>query len=427
MGSTAVRSSLRSSAALRSRQRAPADSAPQPAQRLPDRDGAGARTPVPKRAWPGQLCAAAARLQARADLGSREFGDGEARREIATIADACCRDTELIGVLTAGAAALRCHAVAVLRAELVRGWSLKPAPATDMVQLLEWLEAAHAAAGAQVAAEDDGNAEHDWTPDLPELAVEVAHDMRSPLSSILFLAELLHRDEEGRLSPVQRRQLGIIYGASLSLVGLTNDMVELTYGSRMNPVPLPFSVNEVLAGTERAVRPLAEQRGLSLDVRVLQAPNRLGCSLLLGRVLLNLTTNALKFTQEGGVVLSAREVGGQCVEFSVRDTGAGIPAAALGRLYAPFRVAPARPGGFEFSGTGLGLAMCRRLVEAMGSKLEVMTGDWGTRFSFRVDLPPASAISSPAAAPRSASSTTVESVPQPAQALPKPSSMTPTG
>jgi signal transduction histidine kinase len=307
----------------------------------------------------------------------------------------------------------------MLRAELVREWSVTPAPATDMVQLLEWLEAAQAAAAAQVAAADDGDAERDWTqPFLPELAVEVAHDMRSPLSSILFLAELLHRDEEGRLSPVQRRQLGIIYGASLSLVGLTNDMVELTYGSRVNPVPLPFSVNEVLAGTERAVRPLAEQRGLRLDVRALQAPNRLGCSVLLGRVLLNLTTNALKFTQEGGVVLSAREVGGQRVEFSVRDTGAGIPAAALGRLYAAFRVAPARPGGFEFSGTGLGLAMCRRLVEAMGSKLEVTTGDWGTRFSFRVDLPPASPISSPAAARSSVSSTPVESAPQHALALP---------
>jgi signal transduction histidine kinase len=110
-------------------------------------------------------------------------------------------------------------------------------------------------------------------------------------------------------------------------------------------------------------------------------------------VLLNLTTNAMKFTHEGSVELSARPVGGNFVEFAVRDTGPGIPAEALETLYHPFKREPTRQTGYAFSGTGLGLAICRRLVAAMDSTLEIETHhDWGTRFSFRLELPPARSL-----------------------------------
>jgi len=106
-------------------------------------------------------------------------------------------------------------------------------------------------------------------------------------------------------------------------------------------------------------------------------------------VLLNLTTNALKFTDEGFIEVAARSSGATEVEFSVRDTGRGINPAALATLYQPFRRAPGRRG-YCFSGTGLGLTICRRLVAAMGSELEFDTGPGlGTRFYFQVELPPA--------------------------------------
>jgi signal transduction histidine kinase len=107
-------------------------------------------------------------------------------------------------------------------------------------------------------------------------------------------------------------------------------------------------------------------------------------------VLLNLTTNALKFTDEGFVEISTRAKGLVGVEFSVRDTGHGITKEALANLYQPFRRSRIRTarGGYLFSGTGLGLAMCRKLVEAMGSELKYESrADWGTRFYFELDLP----------------------------------------
>jgi signal transduction histidine kinase len=107
----------------------------------------------------------------------------------------------------------------------------------------------------------------------------------------------------------------------------------------------------------------------------------------LSRVLLNLTTNALKFTAEGSVDVTAKETGSRAVEFSVRDTGRGIPPQSMATLYEPFRRRQ-KPGEYAFSGSGLGLSICRKLVEAMGSSLEVETAPgYGTRFHFELDLP----------------------------------------
>jgi signal transduction histidine kinase len=105
-------------------------------------------------------------------------------------------------------------------------------------------------------------------------------------------------------------------------------------------------------------------------------------------VLLNLTTNALKFTDEGFVDLSVKAAGMNHAEFSVRDTGGGVNPATMQSLFQPFRRTQGRDG-YCFSGTGLGLAICRRLVSAMGSELQLETRpDWGTRFYFTLELPP---------------------------------------
>src|SRR5256885_3781351 len=120
----------------------------------------------------------------------------------------------------------------------------------------------------------------------------------------------------------------------------------------------------------------------------LTADERLGHPVALSRVLLNLTTNALKFTDRGYVEVVTRETGAARVEFSVRDSGRGIDPALLHTLYRPLRPAGAASGRV-FSQTGLGLATCRRLVEAMASELKVESrAGWGTRFFFELDLPP---------------------------------------
>jgi signal transduction histidine kinase len=284
---------------------------------------------------------------------------------------------------------LRRRVIDVLRRELIAGWSAEPPPPRQMMDALTLLETAHAAC---TPALDEAFAAELSDRGGFGLLVEVAHDMRSPLTSILFLSEILHRGQSGPLNDVQKRQAGIIYSAALGLVGMSSDMVEVARGGKhlSSTRPQPFSVNEVLSSVRDLVNPTAEEKNLDLRVEELTAPHRLGHPIALSRVLLNLAINALKFTVEGGVKVTAHGAGGNVVEFAVRDTGPGISPEAIETLYDPFRRETARQTGYVFSGTGLGLAICRRLVAAMGSELEIESHeDWGTRFSFRIDLPPA--------------------------------------
>ncbi len=277
--------------------------------------------------------------------------------------------------------------VHVLRATLVRGWrdGSLPAPGIrDSVAALAALE------DVLIALEPD------WTRDLGpvpgpgfELFVDIAHDLRSPLNSILFLAETLQRGSSGAVTDLQRRQLGLIYSAALGLNNLASDALELALDRDrlVEKEPAPFSLTEVMEAVRSILHPVAEEKGLELRLHGAAPDHRLGQPVALGRVLLNLTTNALKFTDDGYVELCAQAGADDRVELSVRDTGPGVNPDAIPSLFQPFRRAKAR-GGIFFSGTGLGLAICRKLVRAMGSELQLETrADWGTRFYFELILP----------------------------------------
>jgi signal transduction histidine kinase len=132
---------------------------------------------------------------------------------------------------------------------------------------------------------------------------------------------------------------------------------------------------------------LAEEKNLVLNTTFPQIDGRLGYPSALSRVLLNLTTNALRYTERGSVAVGATEHSPTLIEFWIEDTGRGIPDNVLAMLFDGFR-----PGsvGIRFSSAGLGLAICRNLLEKMGSSLLVDTAvEEGTRFSFRIELPQA--------------------------------------
>jgi signal transduction histidine kinase len=228
-------------------------------------------------------------------------------------------------------------------------------------------------------------------PDALELFVEVAHDLRSPLTSILFLAETLQRGRSGDVTNLQQRQLGLIYSAALGLSGLVSDALELARGSDeldelAESGSSPFSLSDLLRSVAHIALPMAEEKGLRIDIRPAEPDYRLGHPLALSRAVLNLTTNALKFTDSGFVEISTTPRGPTRLEVSVRDTGPGINPEALKHLFEPFRRARGRAG-HCFSGTGLGLAISRKLVAGMGAELKFETGTWGTRFFFELDLP----------------------------------------
>jgi len=284
------------------------------------------------------------------------------------------------------------HLLELLRAEVVRAWRAAETPA-EPAAVLELIESLEQVREAIEPDRSEHFSSHLSGPDGLDLVVGVAHDLRSPLTSVLFLAETLGRGRSGDINELQRRQLRLIYSAALGLSTLTSDVIELARGGDdlVEREPEPFSLAEVLESLHDIVRPIAEEKKLTVRYNVLPSDRRLGRPLALSRVLLNLTTNALKFTDEGFVEIATRAKGLVGVEFSVRDTGHGISKEALTNLYQPFRRSRIRTarGGYLFSGTGLGLAMCRKLIEAMGSELKYESRpDWGTRFYFELDLPP---------------------------------------
>jgi signal transduction histidine kinase len=368
--------------------------------RVSDVQGAGraARpvrdTPEPR---PGATVEAAARaVAARWENQSGDALDAsEAGQTLQWLAEAVLLAIQGESPTRGGPAAspLGRHLLEQLRAEVVRSWRVADQPPLHdhTLDVLEAFERVREAI------------EPDWSqyfssrlsgPDGLDLVVEVAHDLRSPLTSILFLAETLGRGQSGEVNELQRRQLRLIYSAALGLSTLASDVIELARGGDqlVEKEVAPFSVAEILEALHDMVKPIAEEKGLTIRYTVPPSDRRLGRPLALSRVLLNLTTNSLKFTDEGYVEITTQAKGLNNIEFSVRDTGHGISQEALDHLYQPFRRSRSRAGrgGYYFSGTGLGLAMCRKLVEAMGAELKFETKpNWGTRFSFDLNLPPA--------------------------------------
>ena len=258
--------------------------------------------------------------------------------------------------------------------------------AANAVRLLAALES--------LSADLDDDAGHRFASRLGgmgglELIVDVAHDMRSPLGSILFLAEQIRRGHSGAVTPTQERQLGLIYGAALGLSALASDVMDLVRGGEklVEETPRPFLLQSVFQQVHDLVRPMAEERGLDVRFETKITEARLGHGRAVQRVLLNLVTNAVKFTTEGEVTVIVTAVTATRLRFEVRDTGRGIPESVLGTLFDAFR-RRLKPGQYVFSSAGLGLSICQNLVRAMGGELLVESvADVGCTFRFGLDAP----------------------------------------
>jgi signal transduction histidine kinase len=221
------------------------------------------------------------------------------------------------------------------------------------------------------------------------LIVEVAHDMRSPLAAILFLIDMLRTGRGGGVTALQARQLGMVYGATLGLNQLACDLIDFARGHAglIGEHPVPFSVLSVFHSVRDIVQPMAEEVGTTMSFAPPKDHARLGFPVALNRILLNLTSNAVKFAKKGAVTVAARQLSATRVEFSVHDTGRGIPESVMAQLFQPFR-RPRHATSSSFSSSGLGLSICHKLVTALGSEIHVTTSDThGTRFAFELDLP----------------------------------------
>jgi signal transduction histidine kinase/DNA-binding response OmpR family regulator len=232
-----------------------------------------------------------------------------------------------------------------------------------------------------------------------EFLSTMSHEIRTPLNAILAMADTL---SETSLDRDQAEYVRIFKQEGRKLLSLINDLLDTAKveANRLVAERISFALKDLLEEIASIAGAQARSKGLSFVLeQVPDLPPRIvGDPLLIRRVLLNLTGNAVKFTEAGGVSL---KVGWDASStdrrllFSVSDTGVGIPPEALDRLFAPFSQADPSIGR-RFGGTGLGLNLCKRFVELMGGSISVTSrlGE-GSAFSFTIPLATPDAGESP--------------------------------
>jgi PAS domain S-box-containing protein len=214
----------------------------------------------------------------------------------------------------------------------------------------------------------------------------MSHELRTPINAIIGYSDLLDIGVHGGLNDNQRGMVTRIVETSRHLLGLINDVLDLT---KIGAGRLDVHIDEVALGpvVERAVTqimPLAESKGLEVGVLGNGRTRALADETRLSQILINLASNAVKFTEAGGIELEYGQENGR-VRILVRDTGPGIPADELDRVFEEFHQVDAGHSR-SASGTGLGLAISRRLARLMGGDLTVHS-EVGAGSVFALDLP----------------------------------------
>lgn len=217
-----------------------------------------------------------------------------------------------------------------------------------------------------------------------EFMASISHELRTPLHTIIGFAELLGEEAEGSLGEKQRRFLRHIQDDSEHLLGLINDVLDLSRieAGGLNLHPESLSLQKIVSEAVNSIRLYAESRSVAvrergnLDIRVMADPVRLR------QILYNLLSNGAKFTEAGGEVCVDAVVEGSSVKITVEDTGLGIPPEECTRIFDKFYQVGFTPVGVR-EGTGLGLAICKQLVEMQGGKIWVESEPKkGSRFHF---------------------------------------------
>jgi signal transduction histidine kinase len=214
----------------------------------------------------------------------------------------------------------------------------------------------------------------------------VSHELRAPVTAIIGLGRLLADGSSDPLTDEQRRQVDLIRDSATDLLSLVNDLLDLAKAEagRIEPDLGDVDLRAVFGQLRGTLRPLATRPGVEFVVEEPRVPSLHTDEVLLAQVLRNLLTNALKFTAAGSVRLTAERVDDD-VEFTVADTGAGIPAELHERIFEEFYQVPGSAA-LTGKGTGLGLPYARRLVTVLGGALRV-TSEPGKGSTFSVRLP----------------------------------------
>jgi PAS domain S-box-containing protein len=206
----------------------------------------------------------------------------------------------------------------------------------------------------------------------------MSHELRTPLNAVIGFTGLLLMKLPGPLTADQEKQLAMVQSSARHLLSLINDLLDV---AKIESGNVQFNLEalgcrSVVDEVATTLRPAAQAKGLSLDVRapdkdvVLHSDRR-----ALQQILINLTNNAIKFTDRGGVVIELASApaagGGRTVRLAVVDTGVGIAPEDQQRLFQAFTQVGDDATRHRVEGTGLGLYLCRKLAELLGGRIEM--------------------------------------------------------
>ncbi len=222
-----------------------------------------------------------------------------------------------------------------------------------------------------------------------QFLANMSHELRTPLNAIIGYNEAMLGGMVGGFSDHQTKLLGHMQHNSRRLLGLINDILDLSKveSGSLQVFLAPMSPQKVIQDTVESLRSLATEKNIALDVQFSDAvPEVVLCDAnKLQQVLVNIVSNAIKFTDTGGVTVDVGIVDTSIWKFEVRDTGIGMPPNAVSYIFEPFQQVDGTDKR-KYKGTGLGLAITKRLVERLGGSISVES-EYGKGTTFFITLP----------------------------------------
>ena len=215
----------------------------------------------------------------------------------------------------------------------------------------------------------------------------MSHELRTPLNSIIGFTGILLQGISGALSDEQKKQLAMVKGSGQHLLDLINDLLDVSKieAGKVEVSVEEFALADVANEVTEAISPAANKKKLDVVTELQDEIVLLSDRRRIKQVLVNLVSNAVKFTDQGQVTITGKRLDNKQVEVGVSDTGIGMKEEDIQRLFQPFQQIDESLTK-EHEGTGLGLYLCRKIVDLLHGEISAQS-EYGTGSTFTITLP----------------------------------------